>query len=65
MRENFGDLTFTDRETQSRLKQDTIDILANLNEERFMRHFNNRSQIDDPDILDAVWQEYAKRKGLR
>lgn len=62
--EGFGDPTFNDAETQSRLNQDVIDMYASLDDERFMKHFNNRLQIDDPYVLDALWKEYAKRKGM-
>lgn len=63
--DNFGDKTFHDESTQSNFKQDMIDMLASLDDNRFMQHFNNRLQVNDPDILDALWQEYVKRKHIR
>ena len=63
LKEGFGDKTFNDAETQDNFRQDIIDMFAGLDDTRFMRHFNNRHQIDDPDVLDALWQEYVKRNG--
>ena len=53
--------TFDDVETQNRLKNDTIEMLANLDEKRFMRFWNNRMKYDDPDTVDAIYREYYKR----
>ena len=64
LNESFGNPTYQDDETQARLKQDTIEMFSSLDNERLMKHFNNRLQIDDPDVLDALWQEVSKRKQM-
>lgn len=53
--------TFDDAETQNRWKNDTIEMLANLDDKRFMKYWNNRMKYDDPDIVDAIYREYYKR----
>ena len=53
--------TFDDAETQDRLKNDTIEMLSNIDDKRFMRYWNNRMKYDDPDIVDAIYHEYYKR----
>ena len=53
--------TFDDGDTQSRLKNDTIEMLSSLSNEKFMKYWNKRMQFDDPDIIDAIYQEYRKR----
>ena len=53
--------TFDDVETQNSLKNDTIEMLANLDDKRFMRFWNNRMKYDDPDTVDAIYREYYKR----
>ena len=53
--------TFDDAETQNRLNNDIIEMLANLDDKRFMRYWNNRMKYDDPDIVDAIYREYYKR----
>ena len=53
--------TFDDAETQNCLKNDTIEMLANLDDKRFMRYWNNRMKYDDPDTVDAIYREYYKR----
>lgn len=53
--------TFDDAETQNRWKNDTIEMLANLDDKQFMRYWNNRMKYDDPDTVDAIYREYYKR----
>ena len=54
--------TFDDAETQNRLKNDTIEMLSNIDDKRFMRYWNNRMKYDDPDMVDAIYHEYYKRR---
>jgi hypothetical protein len=53
--------TFNDDETQNRLKNDTIEMLANLDDKQFMKYWNNRMKYDDPDVVDAIYHEYYNR----
>lgn len=53
--------SFDDRDTQTSLKNDTIEMLSSLPNERFMKYWDKRMQFDDPDIIDAIYQEYRNR----
>ena len=53
--------TFDNPDEQSQWKQDNIEMLSKLSDEQFMKYYNNRMAYDDPDMVDAIYQEYAKR----
>lgn len=50
-----------DEDTQGRWKNDTIEMLASLSTDKFIKYWNNRMKYDDPDTVDAIYQEYYKR----
>lgn len=55
--------TFDNDEVQNRWKNDTIQMLSQLSDEKFMeKYFNKRLSFDDPATVDAIWQEYVRRK---
>lgn len=53
--------TFDDAETQGRLKNDVVEMLPKLSDERFMKYWEKRLSFTDPDVVDAIYQEYYRR----
>lgn len=54
--------TFDNEEEQNLFKNDIIDAISNADDKRFMIWWNKRMAYDDPDVVDAIYNEYYKRR---
>lgn len=55
--------TFDNPVKQAEYKNDTVEMLSKLSDGRFKKHWDLRFQVDDPDVVNALYNEYAKRYG--